>query len=106
MFSQAMSCKESKLWYDTMKDEMNFMVTNRVWDLVELPNEARVIGCKQVIKTKKYSLGNIERYKATLVAKGFTQKKGIDYTKTFSPVSKKDSLLIILALVAYFDLEL
>ena len=49
---------------------------------------------------------NIERYKDRLVAKGFTQKEEIDYTKTFSPVSKKDSLRIILALVAHFDLEL
>ncbi|RVW43523.1 Retrovirus-related Pol polyprotein from transposon TNT 1-94 [Vitis vinifera] len=57
-------------------------------------------------KTKKDSLGNIERYKARLVAKGFTQKERIDYTETFSPISKKDSLHIILALVAHFDLEL
>ena len=82
------------------------MRCNDVWDLVELPNGAKVIGCKWVFKTKKDSLGNTERYKAKLVAKGFTQKKGIDYTETFSPVSKKDSLRIILALVAHFDLEL
>ncbi|RVW67823.1 Retrovirus-related Pol polyprotein from transposon TNT 1-94 [Vitis vinifera] len=105
-FSQAMSCKESELWYNAMKDEMSSMKCNDVWDLVELPNGVKTIGCKWVFKTKKDSLGNIERYKARLVAKGFTQKEGIDYTETFSHVSKKDSLRIILALVAHFDLEL
>ncbi|RVW65982.1 Retrovirus-related Pol polyprotein from transposon TNT 1-94 [Vitis vinifera] len=105
-FSQAMSCKESELWYNAMKDEMSSMKCNDVWDLVELPNGVKTIGCKWVFKTKKDSLGNIERYKARLIAKGFTQKEGIDYTETFSPVSKKDSLRIILALVAHFDLEL
>ena len=101
-----MSCKESKLWYNAMKDEMSSMRCNDVWNLVELPYGAKVIGCKWVFKTKKDSLGNIERCKARLVAKRFTQKEGIDYTKTFSPVSKKDSLRIILALVAHFNLEL
>ena len=52
------------------------------------------------------SLGNTERYKARLIAKGFTQKEEIDYIETFSPVSKKDYLRIILALVVNFNLEL
>ena len=51
-------------------------------------------------------MGNIERHKARLVAKGFNQREGIDYTETFSLVSKKDSLLIIMALVAHFDFDL
>ncbi|RVW23420.1 Retrovirus-related Pol polyprotein from transposon TNT 1-94 [Vitis vinifera] len=89
-----------------MKDEMNSMASNGVWNLVELPNGAKAIGCKWVFKTKKDSLGNIERYKARLVAKGFTQNEGIDYKETFSPVSKKDSLRVIMTLVAHFDLEL
>eukprot|EP00253_Pinus_taeda_P013682 PITA_13682 len=71
-FSQAMSCKESELCYNSMKEEMNSIKSNEVWDLVELPNGVKVIGCKWVFKTKKDSLGNIERYKARLVAKGFT----------------------------------
>lgn len=69
-----------------------------------MPNNARAIGCKWIFKTKIYSLGNIERYKTRLVAKGFTQKKGINYTETFSLIPEKDSLRIILALIAHFDL--
>jgi hypothetical protein len=105
-FSQAISCNESSQWYNAMNDEMNSMASNEVWDLVELPKGAKAIGCKWVFKTKKDSSGNIERYKARLVAKGFNQKEGIDYKETFSPVSKKDSLRVIMALVAHFDLEL
>src|SRR5262245_25568478 len=101
-----MSCEKSKLWYNTIKEDMDSMRSNDVWDLVELPNGAKAIGCKWVYKTKRDSLGNIERYKARLVAKGFTKEEGIDYTETFSFVYKKDSLSIILALVAHFDFEL
>ena len=53
IFSQAMSCSESVLWYNAMKDEMNSMASNRVWDLVELPKGVKAIGCKWVFKTKK-----------------------------------------------------
>ena len=89
-----------------MNEEMDSMASNRVWNLVELPDGVKAIRCKWVFKTKKDSMGNIERYKARLVAKRFTQKEGIDYIETFSPVSKKNSLCIIMALVAHFDLDL
>ncbi|PKI35486.1 hypothetical protein CRG98_044109 [Punica granatum] len=81
------------------------MAKNGVWDLVELPEGAVAIGCKWVYETKRDAFSNVERYKARLVAKGFTKKEGINYHETFSPVSKKDSLRIIMALVAHLDLE-
>ena len=89
-----------------MKDEMKSMKDNGVWDLVELPKSVKPIGCKWIFKTKRDSKGNIVRYKAHLVVKGFTQKKGIDYKETFSPVSSKDSFRVIMTLVAYYDLKL
>ncbi|RDX94463.1 hypothetical protein CR513_23159, partial [Mucuna pruriens] len=67
-----------------MKDELKSMQDNDVWDLVELPEGVKPIGCKWIFKTKKDSKGNIERYKARLVAKGFIHKEGIDYKETFS----------------------
>jgi hypothetical protein len=89
-----------------MEDEMRSMSSNKVWDLEEIPKGAKTVGCKWVYKIKCDSKGNIERYKARLVAKGFTQREGTDYNETFSPVSCKDSLRIIMALLAHYDLEL
>jgi Reverse transcriptase (RNA-dependent DNA polymerase) len=56
--------------------------------------------------TKNDSKDNVKRYKAQLVAKGFTQKECINFTKTFSSMSMKDSFKIIMALVTHFKLEL
>src|SRR3954465_2694531 len=82
------------------------MSSNNVCDLEEIPKGAKTVGCKWVYETKYDSNGNVEKYKARLVAKGFTQREGIDYHETFSPVSSKDSFIIVMALVAHYDLEL
>ena len=104
-FSEATNSDNSDKWLDAIKDEQS-MAQNCVWDLVELLEGCKRVGCKWVFKTKRDSHGNIERYKARLVAKGFTQKDGIDYKETILPISKKDSFRIIMALVAHYDLEL
>ena len=89
-----------------MRDEIQSMRHNGVWELIELPEGQRPIGCKWVYKTKRDSKGKVEKFKARLVAKGFTQREGVDYEATFSPVSSKDSFRVIMALVAHFDMEL
>ena len=89
-----------------MEDELRSMSTNKVWDLVEIPDRVKLVGCKWVYKTKCDSKGKVERFKARLAAKGFTQKEGIDYNETFSPMSTKDSFRIVIALVAHIDIEL
>ena len=89
-----------------MKEEINSMEHNGVWDLVELPKGFKRVDYKWVFKIKCDSHDNLEHYKARLVAKGFTLKDDIDYKETFSPISRKDSFMIIMALVSYYDFEL
>jgi hypothetical protein len=105
-FEEAMRSEYSSKWLDTMEDEIKSMSTNEVWDLEEIPKGAKTVGCKWVYKTKYDSQGNIDKFKARLVVKEYTQREGINYNETFSPVSCKDSFRIIMALVAHYDLEL
>jgi len=81
-FKEAMSSEYSHKWIEAMEEELKSMSTNKVWDLVS---------CKWVYKTKYDSKGKIKRFKARLVAKKFTQREGINYIKTFSPISKTHS---------------
>ena len=96
----------SSKWTAAMEDEMKYMNANRVWDVEEIPKWAKTVGCKWVYKTKYDSKGNVERFKARLEVKSFTQREGINYNEIFSPVSYKDSFRIIMTLVAHYDLEL
>ena len=82
-FKEAIKSKYSSEWFNAMNDEIKSMSTNKVWDLVEISKGAKIVGCKWVYKIKLDSQRNIERYKARLMAKGFTQREGIDYNETF-----------------------
>ena len=65
-----------------------------------------MVGCKWVFKIKRDSNGNIARYKARVVAKGYLQQYGLDYAKTFSPIVKPATIRIVLALAVQFGWSL
>jgi len=68
---------------DAMKDEMNSIARNKVWELVDLPPQCKSIGNKWVFKIKRWTDGSTDKFRARLVVKGFIQIQGIDYEETF-----------------------
>lgn len=79
---------------------------NETWELVQLSANRKPIGSKWVFKVKEGANGKVARFKARLVAQGFSQQYGIDYNETFAPVAKFTSLRLIFALSAILNLEL
>ena len=83
---------------------IEFTPANQTWTLVERPKGKNIVDCKWVFAIKADETGNPIRYKARLVARGFSQKYLVDYNETFAPVARISSFRIILAFANQHDL--
>nr|GEV22351.1 retrovirus-related Pol polyprotein from transposon TNT 1-94 [Tanacetum cinerariifolium] len=106
-YQEAVSCEDSFKWKAAMKEEMDSLRKNKTWELVDHQARQKLATCKWLFKIKEGIEGvQKPRYKARLVARGFTQRAGIDYNEVFSPVVGHTSIRVILALTACKDFEL
>ena len=80
--------KQDPRWREAMMEELEALRKNKTWELAYLPEGKKAITCKWIFTVKQNPEGKIERYKAKLVARGYSHTYGIDYDETFAPVKK------------------
>jgi hypothetical protein len=102
-FQDSITCEEKEKWKEANDKEFKSLIENGTWELIPRPKDRKVITTKWVHRIKDE---NPIRYKSRLVARGFTQIPGLDFTDTFSPVMKMTSFRALLAFAAKHDLEI
>ncbi|KMQ88628.1 retrovirus-related pol polyprotein from transposon tnt 1-94 [Lasius niger] len=105
-FAQAMSGDNREQWKNAIYEEMKCLVEHDTWDIVKKPPDAKVIGSRIVLRDKYGADGQLERRKARLVARGFSQRPGVDFRDTFAPVARLGSFRLLLALSVKFGLTI
>ena len=90
-------------WKEAMNEEMKALLQNDTWEIVDLPKGKITMSCRWVFNLKCMPDGSLERHKARLVARGYTQTYGIDYQETFAPVAKLNNIQILITLAVNFD---
>jgi hypothetical protein len=92
-------------WVVAMQEELNNFTRNEVWHLVPRPNQ-NVVGTKWVFHNKQDVYDVVTKNKAWLVAKGYSQVKGLDFDETYAPVARLESIRILLAYATYHGFKL
>ena len=103
--NQAMACIHRERWLEAMLDELHSLSEHGVFELCELPAGCRPLPAKWVLKIKRGAQGEIERFKARYVAKGFEQVYGVDFFETWDPIGRYATLRALLSICVVWDLE-
>ena len=104
-YNDAIECPDTNLWLAAMSTKLNTFKEIGLYKEVELPSDCKIINSKWVFKIKCGPNSEINKYKARLVTKGYTQIEGLNYTDTFVPITKFTTIHSLLTLVAQHDLE-
>ena len=86
------------------ESEIQSLSQHHTWTLQDLSSDKKSIGCKWAFRIKRSPSGEVVKFNARLVAKGFTQRPGVDYFETFAPGARKESIKVALALAAEQDM--
>jgi hypothetical protein len=105
-YNEALKSSEQLEWKEAMREEIEMLKEKGTYELVELPEDRQAIGSKWTFVKKVDELGRVSRHKARLVALGCSQIPGIDFTETFAPVVRLESMRAALAIAALQDLEI
>jgi hypothetical protein len=85
-------------WTIAIEEELESLKRNNTWSLMNSPSRRKAIDCKWVFKIKTFDSGAVDRYKARLVAKRYSQRKGFEYLQTYAPVVKLVTVRMLLAI--------
>ena len=105
-YKEAMTSPEAPFWKEVINSEVESILQNHTWELVDIPPGNKPIGYKWIFKRKLKADGSIDKYKAQLVAKGYKQKEGLDYFDTYSPVSRITSIRMLIAIASLNNMEI
>jgi hypothetical protein len=103
---ETINSTKGKIWKDSMVEEIESLHKNETWDLVKLPSGRNIVSRKWLFNKKMNAIGQVDKFKAQLVAEGYSQVEGVYFSEVFSPIEKITSIRVLMSLVATFDLEI
>ena len=105
-YKEVMSSPEAPLWKEAINSEIESILHNHTWELVDLPSRNKTIGYKWIFKRRLKADCFVDKYKEHLVAKGYQQKEGLNYFDTYSLVSRITSIRMLIAIAALNNMEI